>query len=217
MTFDIDYAIRILPLLLAGAIVTVQVTIAAMALALVGGLLLAVARMSTIRVVRWVANFIVEFVRSTPLLIQLFFVFYLLPLYGFQLTPFMAGVLALGVHYSAYTSEVYRAGITRVPRGQWEAALALNLSPLRTWTRVVLPQAIPVITPILGNYLIGMFKETPVLFTISVAELFSAATGEAGRTYRFFEPMTMVGLIFLAVSLGSALLVRKLEKRLAPA
>jgi polar amino acid transport system permease protein len=217
MTFDVNYALQILPLLLQGAVVTVQVTIVAMALALVGGLVLALARMSSIRGIRWVANFIVEFVRSTPLLIQLFFVFYILPLYGFQLSPFLTGVLALGVHYSAYTSEVYRAGITRVPRGQWEASVALNMSPARTWTRVILPQAIPVITPILGNYLIGMFKETPILFTISVQELFSAATGEAGRTYRFFEPMTMVGLIFLALSLGSALFIRKLEKRLAPA
>jgi polar amino acid transport system permease protein len=214
--FNFDYALEILPKLLQGAVVTLQATVAGMAFALVGGLLLAMMRLSGFRILRWVSTAIVEFVRSTPLLIQLFFVFYVLPRFGFQLNPFVAGVLALGIHYSSYTSEVYRAGIQAVPRGQWEAAAALNLSPVRTWTRAILPQAIPPIIPVLGNYLIAMFKDTPVLFTISVHELFFEALSEAGRTYRYFEPITLVGLIFLVLSLGSAFLVRKLENRLAP-
>lgn len=216
MIFNFDYALEILPKLLQGAVVTLQATVAGMAFALVGGLLLAMMRLSGFRILRWVSTAIVEFVRSTPLLIQLFFVFYVLPRFGFQLNPFVAGVLALGIHYSSYTSEVYRAGIQAVPRGQWEAAAALNLSPVRTWTRAILPQAIPPIIPVLGNYLIAMFKDTPVLFTISVHELFFEALSEAGRTYRYFEPITLVGLIFLVLSLGSAFLVRKLENRLAP-
>lgn len=215
MIFNVDYALEILPKLLQGAVVTLQATVAGMAFALAGGLVLAMMRLSGFRILRWVSTGIVEFVRSTPLLIQLFFVFYVLPRFGFQLNPFVAGVLALGIHYSSYTSEVYRAGIQAVPRGQWEAAAALNLSSARTWTRAILPQAVPPIIPVLGNYLIAMFKDTPVLFTISVHELFFEALSEAGRTYRYFEPITLVGLIFLVLSLGSAFLVRKLENRLA--
>ena len=215
MIFNIDYALQILPQLLHGAVITLQATIGGMAFAVVGGLVLAVMRMSGLRILRWTATAFVEFVRSTPLLIQLFFVFYVLPRYGFQLNPFVAGILALGIHYSSYTSEVYRAGIQAVPRGQWEAAAALNLSPAGTWLRVILPQAIPPIVPVLGNYLIAMFKDTPILFTISVHELFFEALSEAGRTYRYFEPITLVGLIFLVLSLGSALSLRKLENRLA--
>jgi polar amino acid transport system permease protein len=217
MIFNVEYALEILPNLLRGAVVTVQATLGGMAFALVGGLLLAIMRMSPIRILRVAATAIVEFVRSTPLLIQLFFVFYVLPRFGFSLSPFVAGVLALGIHYSSYTSEVYRAGIQAVPRGQWEAAAALNLSPARTWTRAILPQAIPPIIPVLGNYLIAMFKDTPILFTISVHELFFEALAEAGRTYRYFEPITLVGLIFLVLSLGSAFAIRQLENRLAAA
>src|SRR5690606_13471664 len=106
---------------------------------------------------RWlavpVAGF-VEFVRSTPLLIQLYFLYYVLPDYGLSLSPFATGVIALGVHYACYTAEVYRAGIEAVPRGQWEAARALNLSPAATWRHVILPQAVPATLPMLGNYLI---------------------------------------------------------------
>jgi polar amino acid transport system permease protein len=216
MNFDVEYALEILPKLLEGAGVTLQATVGGMAFALVGGLVLAVARMSRFRPVRYTADFLVEFIRSTPLLIQLFFVFYVLPRYGLQLDPFLAGVLSLGVHYSSYTSEVYRAGIAGVPRGQWEAATALNLPPMRVWTRAILPQAIPPIVPVLGNYLVAMFKDTPVLFTISVHELFFEALAEAGRTYRYFEPITMVGLIFLLLSVASAFLINRVEMRLAP-
>jgi polar amino acid transport system permease protein len=216
MIFDLEYAIEILPRLLQGAVVTAQATAGGMAFALVGGLVLAIIRMSRFRPLRYAAHFAVEFIRSTPLLIQLFFVFYVLPRYGLQLDPFLAGVLTLGIHYSSYTSEVYRAGIAGVPRGQWEAATALNLSPFRVWTRAILPQAIPPIVPVLGNYLVAMFKDTPVLFTISVHELFFEALAEAGRTYRYFEPITMVGIIFLMLSLVSAFLIHRVEMRLAP-
>ena len=129
---------------------------------------------------------------------QLFFLFYILPGYGLTLDALTTGVLALGLHYSSYTAEVYRSGIQGVPRGQWEAATALNFSPVQTWRRVILPQAIPPVIPALGNYLIGMFKDTPLLATITVLELLGTALTEAGRTFRYLEPITLVGLIFLA-------------------
>jgi polar amino acid transport system permease protein len=213
MTFDVDYAARILPMLLNATVVTFQATMWGMALAITGGLLLAVLRMSRFRPISAVAGGYIQFVRSTPLLTQLFFLFYILPLYGLTLDAFMTGVLGLGLHYSSYTAEVYRSGIQGVPRGQWEAATALNLSPLRTWRLVVLPQAIPPVIPALGNYLVSMFKDTPLLATITVLELLGVALAEAGTSFRYLEPITIVGAIFLALSFPSALLIRQLERR----
>lgn len=212
MTFDLEYALRLLPDLLSGALVTLQVTLVGMAIALVGGLVLALLRLSKNPFVRYPLGFFVEFTRSTPVVIQLFVVFYVLPRYGFSISPFVAGAVTLGIHYSCYTSEVYRAGIAAVPKGQWEAARALNFSRSRTWRRLILPQAVPPIIPVLGNYLIAMFKETPVLFTISVHELLFVALNEAYRTYRYLEPITLVGIIFLALSLIASVAVRFTER-----
>lgn len=215
MMFDAGYALEILPRLLQATVVTVAATIGGMAVALVGGLLLALLRLSGSRVLGAIAVGITEFVRGTPLLIQLFFLFYILPLYGFRADPLFTGIIGLGIHYSAYTAEVYRAGVESVARGQWEAAIALNLSTAQTWRRIVLPQAIPPVIPVLGNYLIGMFKETPLLATITVLELLGTAQAEAATTFRYFEPYTLVGIIFLALSYPSARLVKRLEARRA--
>jgi len=215
MTFDLNYALEIAPLLLRATVVTFTATMGGMAIAIVGGALLAVMRMSRFRPLAFAAGAYVQFVRSTPLLTQLFFLFYILPVYGLTLDALTTGVLALGLHYSSYTAEVYRSGIQGVPRGQWEAAIVLNLSPVQTWRRVILPQAIPPVIPTLGNYLIGMFKDTPLLATITVLELLGTALTEAGRTFRYLEPITLVGLIFLALSLPSAVFVRILDRRFA--
>jgi polar amino acid transport system permease protein len=106
---------------------------------------------------------IVEFIRSTPLLIQIFFIYFVFPEFGVTLNALTAGIMALGLHYGTYCSEVYRAGIEGVPRGQWEAATALNLSPYDTFKDIIIPQAIPPVVPALGNYLVALFKETPLL------------------------------------------------------
>src|SRR5690606_33616653 len=111
------------------------------------------------------------------------------------------GVIGLGVHYATYTSEVYRAGIESVPRGQWEASTALNLAPATTWGRVVLPQAIPVVIPALGNYLIAMFKDVPLLATITVLDVLGEARAVGTQYFRYLEPYTLAGLLFLAVSI----------------
>ena len=121
----------------------------------------------------------------------------------------------LGIHYSVYLSEVYRAGIEGVARGQWEAAQSLNMTPRQAWRLVVLPQAIPPVIPPLGNYLISMFKDTPVLSTITVSELLRVAVVEGTRTFRFLEPLILVAVIFLALSYPSSLIVRRLELRFA--
>ena len=213
MTFDVDFALRILPALLNGAWITMVATICGFAIALVGGLLLAVARMSGIRLLTIPASVYVEFIRDTPLLIQLFFLYYCLPYVGITLPALGAGILGLGLHYSAYTAEVYRAGIQGVAKGQWEIATALNFSTRKTWTRIVLPQAIPPVIPPLGNYVIGMFKDSVLLSTITVLDLFGRAISEAASAYRYLEPYTLVGLIFLALSYSAGILVRKSEVR----
>jgi polar amino acid transport system permease protein len=216
-----EYAIEVLPELLFGFQVTVMVTIFGMTLALMGGLLLAVLRRMGFKPVAWTADVIVEFIRSTPLLVQIFFIYFVLPEMGIRLpdfggpfsSEFMTGVLVLGIHYSSYTAEVYRAGIESIPRGQWEAAVALNFSPMRTWTNIILPQSIPPVVPALGNYLIAMFKDTPLLYAIAVMEVLTTAQQIGSENFRYVEPITIVGLLFLVVSLLSAWGVRRLEQR----
>ncbi|MBM2712929.1 ectoine/hydroxyectoine ABC transporter permease subunit EhuD [Mesorhizobium caraganae] len=215
MNFDLTYLLQIAPLLLKGAVVTVQATVLGTLLAAVLGLLMAILTRSRLRIVRYATTAVVLFVRNTPLLIQLFFLFYILPQFGIALPTYLTGVIALGIHYAAYMSEVYRAGITAVPRGQWEAAHALNMPRALVWRRIILPQALPPIIPPLGNYAIAMFKDTPVLATIGILEMLGVALAEANRSYRYYEPLTMVGILFLIFSLFSAVAVRLLEKRYA--
>src|SRR5690606_15524227 len=163
MSWDWHYAWSVLPPLLRAFVVTLEASLAGFVLAAILGLVWAVSRMAPVRIVAGTVFWIVEFVRSTPLLIQLYFLYYVLPEYGVVLSPLAIGILALGLHYSCYTAEVYRAGIEAVPTGQWEAARALNLTPRAIWLRIVLPQALPPAVPVLGNYLIAIFKETPLL------------------------------------------------------
>lgn len=213
MEWDWNVAMDVMPRLAAGLVVTVQATFVGAFLAYVLGLFVAILKMSRLASVRVVTYWISEFIRRTPLLVQLYFLFYVLPDIGIFLSPFMAGVIGLGLHFSTYTSEVFRAGIENVPKGQWDAARALNYSPVQTWKDVILPQAIPPMIPPLANYLIVMFKETPLLAAITVVELFNAANIYSNSHYKYLEPMTLVGLFFLLVSVPSAIAAIKLEKR----
>ena len=206
----------VLPRLAAGLIVTVQATIVGAVLAYILGLALAILKMSKNRVVAFTSYWSSEFIRRTPLLVQLYFLFYVLPDLGIFLSPFLAGVIGLGLHFSTYTSEVYRAGIENVPKGQWEAARSLNYNAYQSWRYVILPQAIPPMFPPLANYLITMFKETPLLSAITVVELFNAANIYSNSHYKYLEPMTLVGLFFLIVSVPAAYLAARLERRFTP-
>ena len=215
VTWDWHFAGQILPKLLPGLLITVEATMIGSAIAMVLGLLLAIGRRSPRLWVSLPIGAAIEFIRSTPLLIQLYFLFFVLPDAGLTLAPLVAGVIGLGLHYATYTSETYRAGIEGVPRGQWEAARALNLSARRTWVGVVLPQAIPAVLPPLGNYVNAMFKDSVLLSTITVLELLGKAEDIGAQYYKFLEPYTEVGLLFLLVSYPASLAVRRLEKRLA--
>src|SRR5690606_22385835 len=149
-----------------------------------------------------------------PLLVQLFFLYYVLPDYGIVLPAFMTGALALGLQYSAYTSEVYRAGIESVPHGQHEAACALDLSPRRTFAVIVLPQAVPRIIPALGNYLVSIMKDVPLLSVVAVLEMLGVARIIGDRTFNYLIPLSMVGLIYLILTLIAATAIRRLDTRL---
>jgi len=211
--WDWDFTFQILPDLLRAFLVTVQATILGMSLALVLGLVWAILRRARYRIVSMPVFWMVEFVRSTPLLVQIYFLFFVFPDFGIRLSPLTTGVLALGLHYSAYTSEVYRSGIEGVQKGQWEAAVALNMRPWHMWRAVILPQAIPPVIPALGNYLVAMFKDTPMLAAITVLELLQTAKLIGAETFRYLEPLTLVGLLFLAISLLSSRFIRHLEAR----
>jgi polar amino acid transport system permease protein len=210
--WDWSYTWQILPELARAAVITIEATLLGFALAAILGLVFAILRMSRNP---WIANpltGLIEFVRGTPVLIQIFFMFYVLPQFGITMPALLTGVLALGLHYATYCSEVYRAGLDNIPRGQWEAATALNLTPYRTFKDVIIPQAIPPIAPALGNYFIAMFKETPLLSAIAVVELMQTAKILGSFSFRYLEPITLVGAFFLAMSLIASALNQQVER-----
>ena len=214
MTWNTSFALKALPPIAQGLELTILITLAGTAIAMVLGLLLAVLRRTGLKSVALLARAFVEFVRDTPLLVQLYFLYFvILPAAGLPLSALWTGIIGIGINYSAYTAEVYRAGIEGVPKGQWEAARALNFSVWQTWTAIILPQAIPKVIPALGNYLIAMFKDTPILSSIGVLEMLEQAQIIGSETFRYLEPMTEVGLLFLLVSYPSSRLVRRLEAR----
>jgi polar amino acid transport system permease protein len=194
---------------------TLGITAASAAIAIVLGLVLVILRRSELKVISWTTYAAVEFIRSTPIPIQLFFVYIGLSLgVGLRLSALVCGILVLGVHYACYMSEVYRAGLDAIPKGQWEACTALSLSPVRTWQRVVLPQVIRRILPSMGNQIIALFKETPFLIVIGVGEMVTVSRQIGSDNFRFIEPITIAGLIFLAASYPTSVLMRRLEIRL---
>ncbi|MCP8894517.1 ectoine/hydroxyectoine ABC transporter permease subunit EhuD [Shinella daejeonensis] len=215
MEWDWNFVWEIMPTLIEGLKITLIATLFGAAVAAVVGLVFAILRMTAPRPIARAVGFTVEFIRGTPLLVQLYFIFFVLPDIGIRLPALLAGIIGLGVHYGTYAAEVYRSGIENVPRGQWEAAKATNLSARQTWIHVILPQAIPPMIPALANYLIAMFKETPLLSAITVLELMNQAKSVANSSYRYIEPMTLVGVFFLVMSLISVVFLRWLEERYA--
>ena len=206
-----DFAIEILPGMLLATLNTIMAAGIGYAIAMIVGLLFLLGQRTPIKFVNMINREIVEFIRSTPLLIQLFFVYFVLPQFGITLSAWVCGMITIGLHFGTYLSEVYRGALEGVPKTQWEACRALNFTTFYTYRRIVLPQAFPIAIPGMGNYLVGIFKDTPLLSTIGVAELFHAATAVGGYHYRYLEPYTIVGIIFLILSVPAAMGIRKLE------
>jgi len=220
-TWDWEYAWEITPALVEGMVAIVVATLLGIMIAVVLGLFFALGRRSERKLISYPFAWFIEFVRSTPLLVQLFFLFYALPQVEFlpraisTMSPLTTLVVGLGVHYGCYCSEAYRAGINSVPKGQWEASTALNLKPTTKWRHVILPQAIPRALPPLGNYFVAMFKDAPLGSAITYAGVLFVARALQSSDFRTVEPFTIAGILFLMVSIPAAMSVRRLERRVA--
>ncbi len=214
MNWDWNVVDDFMPRFWDGVQLTLQALVLGSLIAFSLGLVWAIAQRSRFAAVRWPVNALTEFIRNTPLLVQLFFLYYVVPEWGPSMSSLTTGIIGLGLHYSTYTAEVYRAGIGGVPTGQWEAATALSLPRTRTWTAVILPQAIRRVVPALGNYVIAMLKDSPMIAIIGALEMFGEAEGFSNETFTF-EAYTIVGIAFIVIAYPASLLIRLLERRLA--
>ena len=202
-----------LPILLQGAWVTIQITVLSFLLSSALGLVLALLKLSPIRALSWTASTIINVIRGLPIIVQLFYIYFVLPEVGIQLTAFQAGVIGLGIAYSAYQAENFRAGIEAVDPGQREAALAMGMRPALLMRRVVLPQAFRIALPPYGNTLVMMLKDSSLVSTITVAEMTRQGQLIAASTFQNMTVYTLVALLYLAMSLPLVWGLRRLEKR----
>jgi len=211
--FNLDVVAQYGPALLRGLSVTVFLTTVVILAALVLAIPVALIRMSPNVVVRGFGSFYVEVIRGTPLLLQLVYIYYVLPSLGVNLDPMLAAIVGLTLNYTAYMSEVYRGGILAVPKSQWEAAATVGMTRARAFHRIVLPQALRIVTPALGNYFISLFKDTALASVVTVQELTFTGQIISARSYQYFTIYTATGILYLAVGYPAALFVRWLEKR----
>jgi len=212
MLFDLSFLISILPALTVGLGITVKATAGGYVLALIIGMVLAMMRRCDIKIIRGLCYGYVALIRCTPLLVQLYVAYYVLPQIGLKFDALLTGICVLGLYIGAYLSEVFRAAIEALPRGQWEAADSLGLSNLIKWRKIIGPQLLPLLIAPMGNYLIGMFKETPLLAAITVLDVFGTANDIAGQSYRYIEPYTVAAVMLLGISLIAAVSVRLGER-----
>ncbi|AIO65588.1 amino acid ABC transporter permease [Burkholderia oklahomensis] len=203
-----------LPILLKGAIVTVEITLCAFVLSSVLGLGLALMRVSSNRALSHAAAAVVNVIRGLPIIVQLFYIYFVLPDLGVQLSAFQAGFIGLGIAYSAYQAENFRAGIEAIDRGQIEAAQSIGMRGAMIMRRVVLPQAFRIALPPYGNTLVMMLKDSSLASTITVAEMTRAGQLIASSTFQNMTVYTLVALLYLALSLPLVYGLRRIERRL---
>jgi len=205
----------LLPDLLEGLLVTLQITAGAAVLALMMSFVGGLGRLSPRRPVRWLATVYIEVFRGTSALVQLFWVFFVLPFFGLDLDALTAGIVVLGLNIGAYGSEVVRGALQAVPAGQREAAVALNLSPARTRWRVLVPQALPVMVPPAANLLVELLKGTALVSLITLNELTFVAQTLRADTLRTPEIFGLVLLLYFLVAMVLVAGMRRLERRLS--
>lgn len=209
--WDWNFAFSVFPDILKASIISIEAAILGYGFGLLVGLILALLRLCRFTLVTRIVSFLIQFIRSTPLLVQLYFLFFVLPYYGIKLNAFTVGVIGLGINYGAFIAEILRAGIQAVPHSQWDAVICLNFSSFRAWTLIILPQAIRSMIPALTNRLIMMFKETALLAAITIQEMLLTAKTIGSYSFRYIEPFTIVGLIYLVLSYLSSLFLQRLE------
>lgn len=211
--FDFSFMLSTVPIIFKAMGTTIWVAVIANIGAALLGFTFEIARRSG-RSLGLVMRFLIDFIRSTPILVQIYFFYFVLPQYGVTLPALVIGVFTLSLYYSGYLAEVFKAGIDGIPRGQFEAAQSLGLGGWDTIFRIVLPQMLRAVAAPMGNYFVSLLKATPYLAVISVPEMLGTALDIGSQTFRYPEPMIAVGIIFLILALIIAQAVRWLELRL---
>lgn len=212
--FDFNIVLQYLPMLFKAAGVTVELTLLTIVFGLLIGLLTALARLSRHAALRWLAGSYIWLIRSTPLLVQLFIIYFGLPQFGLELSPFTSGVIGLALNVGAYNAETIRAGIQAIPSGQIEASRSLGFGVARTMRLIILPQAFKLIVPPLGNNLVILIKDTSLVSTITLAELFMHTQQLVGATFKPFELYFACALIYALLTTITSLLLQFFERRL---
>lgn len=208
-----QFWLEALTALLRGALLTLQVSGLAIGLATLAGVAVAAARSGPVVLLRWLATAFVEVFRNTPLLVQIFFVFFGLPRVGLRLSPFQSGLLASSLYTAAYNAEVFRAGLEAVPRGLREAAAALGLTPRQSFRHIILPVVVRISPPALGNNFVALVKNSSLVSTIGMVELTFVARDLETWTFRSFEVYGMAALLYLGLVLLLVSILRSVETR----
>ena len=214
MSFSFADIAAFLPSLLQGAVITITVSLVAFVLACLLGLVLGMMRLTRLLPLRVLAAIYIQFIRGTPLLLQLFFIYYVLPYAGVVLSPFTSGVIGLTMNYAAYMAEVFRSGIQAIAKGQWEAGLAVGMSRRLLMRRIIMPQALRIIIPSLGNFFVSIFKDSALVSVLTLRDLMFSGQLLASSTFKHFEIFTMVASIYFLISYPAAKLVEFVEKRI---
>ncbi len=214
MSFNWNLIVDNFPLLLQGALVTIQITVMSVGCGFLIGMLAALAGMSRFRIVRLIIKCYVELFRGTPLLVQIFMIYFALPMVIHQqINPYVAAVTACSINSGAYVSEIFRAGIQSIDKGQMEAGRSLGLTWVQTMRYIIMPQAFKAIIPPLGNEFIATMKDTSLVSVIGFEELTRRGQLIIARTYGSFEIWSAVAVIYLVMTLSISRLVAYLERR----
>lgn len=221
---NFDFLSKYWPMFLQGSELTLVISIIGVVIGFLIGLLLVLMRMSSLKILNWIAGIYVSIVRGTPSMIQVLLIYYILSkslpipqvqVLGSGLDRIIPGALALGLNSGAYTSEIFRSGIISIPAGQTEAGLSLGMSRHDTLFEIVLPQALRNTLPAMGNEFITLIKESSVLFYIGVQEVTAEALGVGGTLYNFIPPLIVAAVIYFVITQALALLLNWLEKRMS--
>ncbi len=215
MNLNVDLMINSLPLLIAGAGITIQITAISVGLGLIIGMFVGIARISNVKLLRWLAAIYIDFLRGTPLLVQIFLIYFALPvILGQRVDPFIAAITACGINSGAYIAEIFRAGIQAIDEGQMEAGRSLGMTWVQTMRYIIVPQAFKNIVPPLGNEFIALLKDSSLVSVIGFEELTRRGQLIIARTYGSLEIWISVAIIYLVMTLTISRLVAYLEKRL---
>ena len=204
-----------IPFLVKAAVVTIQLSLVSIIIGMVFGLLIALMRISKIKILSYVAQFYIWIIRGTPMLVQLFLVYFGLPQIGIELTPFISSVIALGLNAAAYIAEIYRGGIMSVPIGQMEAAESLGMRYPVIMKKIILPQALRVSVPSLGNQAVMMLKDSSLASLVTVSELMMVSQRFAATNYAFIEFYIVAAGFYLVMTTIFTFILNKIERRMS--